>query len=80
MSENAKAYSAAQSEVLRIGTTRIAYWTKRSESAVYKWLARRPADVPIPPEHLPAVKRGADAEEFPIDLALLWPEGQELAA
>ena len=79
MSENGKGYSAAQSEVLRIGTTRIAYWTRRSESAVYKWLSRRPADVPIPPEHLPAVKRGADADSFPIDLKILWPEGQELA-
>ena len=79
MSENSKGYSAAQSELLRIGTTRIAYWTKRTESAVYKWLKRRPADAPIPPELLPAVKRGADAEEFPIDLKILWPEGQELA-
>lgn len=79
MSENGKGYSAAQSELLRIGTTRIAYWTRRSESAVYKWLSRRPADLPIPPEHLPAVKRGADAEGFPIDLKVLWPEGQELA-
>lgn len=80
MSGNGKAYTPAQAEVIRIGTTRIAYWTRRSESAVYKWLDRRPSNVPIPPEHLPAVKRGADAEGFAIDLAVLWPEGQELVA
>lgn len=73
-------HSPAQAEVLRIGTTRIAYWTGRTESAVYKWLSRRSPETPIPPEHLPAVKRGAAADGVTVDLALLWPEGQELAA
>lgn len=73
MSDEGK-YSPAQTEVLRIGTTKIAYWTGRSESAVYKWLSRRPADVPIPPEHLPAVIRGAQADGIEIDVPVLWPE------
>lgn len=67
-------YSPAQSEVVRIGTTKIAYWTGRSESAVYKWLSRRPADAPVPPEHLPAVIRGAKADGVEIDVAVLWPD------
>ena len=68
-------YSPAQREVLRIGTTKIAYWTGRSESAVYKWLTRRPASAPIPPEHLPAVVEGARVEGLDIDLKVLWPDG-----
>lgn len=72
-------YSAAQEEVLRIGATRIAYWTKRSESAVYKWLRRRPPETPIPPEHLPAVAKGAKADGVAINLPLLWPEGVVLS-
>lgn len=77
MSEKGK-YSDAQQEVLRIGTTRIAYWTGRSESAVYKWLHRRADDQPIPPEHLPAVIKGAKADGVEIDLKVLWPEGASL--
>lgn len=72
-------YGPAQAEVLRIGATRIAYWTGRSESAVYKWLRRRPSETPIPPEHLPAVAKGARADGVTIDLRLLWPEGAEMA-
>lgn len=71
-------YSDAQEEVLRIGTTRIAYWTGRSESAVYKWLRRRAPEQPIPPEHLPAVIMGAKAEGLNINLTVLWPEGAAL--
>lgn len=73
MSDEGK-YSPAQAEVVRIGTTKIAYWTGRGESAVYKWLSRRPADSPIPPEHLPAVIRGAQADGVEIDVATLWPD------
>lgn len=77
MSEQGK-LSAAQQEVRRIGTTNIAYWTGRSESAVYKWLQRRPCAQPIPPEHLPAVIKGAKADGVEIDLKVLWPEGAAL--
>lgn len=80
MSEEGKQRSLAQQEVLRIGPTRIAYWTGRSESAVYKWLARRSPELPIPPEHLPAVKRGAEADGVTVDLDVLWPDGKALAA
>lgn len=80
MSPEGKQRSLAQAEVLRIGPTRIAYWTGRGESAVYKWLARRDPDAPIPPEHLPAVKRGAEADGVDVDLAILWPAGRTLAA
>lgn len=72
-------YSDAQAEVLRIGTTKIAYWTGRSESAVYKWLSRRPDNAPVPPEHLPAVIRGAKADGIEIDLAVLWPDSAAFA-
>lgn len=79
MTADAK-YSPAQAEVVRIGVTRIAYWTGRSESAVYKWLQRRDADCPIPPEHLPAVARGARADGVAFDVALLWPDHAMLGA
>lgn len=65
--------SPAQAEVLRIGATRIGYWTNRSESAVYQWLRRRPADCPIPPNLLPRVVSGAAEDGVDIDVALLWP-------
>lgn len=71
-------YSPAQREVLRLGTTKIAYWTGRSESAVYKWLTRRPSDVPIPPRHLPALIEGAKADGVTVDLAVLWPDAVHL--
>lgn len=78
MSDEGK-YSPAQAEVLRIGTTKIAYWTGRSESAVYKWLTRRPSDAPVPPEHLPAVIRGAKADGVEVNLAVLWPDSAAFA-
>lgn len=70
--------SAQQAKLLELGLTRVALWCRVSEAAVYKWLARRPADSPVPPQHLPAIVAGCRAAGIVLDPAELWAALEKL--
>lgn len=55
---------------------RVAQWCDVGESAVNQWLSRRAVDAPIPPDHIPAVVKGAREIGLEIPLGLLWPASE----
>lgn len=64
--------SRAQQRLLDIGLARIAVWCGISESAVYKWLDRRPADSPVPPQHIPAILAGCRSAGIELEADDIW--------
>ncbi len=73
MKRQSQPRSAQQERLHELGLTQVALWCRVSEAAVYKWLARRPTDSPVPPQHLPAIVAGCRAAGIALDPRDLWP-------
>lgn len=73
MSQEHQPRSREQEKLHELGLTRVALWCGVTEAAVYKWLARRPRNSPVPPQHMPAIVAGCRAAGVPLDPADLWP-------
>ncbi len=70
---------AARTLVLKtLGVKRVAAWCGVGEATVYQWLSRGTAGSPIPPERIPSIVAGAQAEGLTFDVGVLWPAMQGL--
>lgn len=56
-----------------LGVGRVARWCGVREVAVYQWLNRGTDERPIPPDFVPAIVKGAQAEGIAIAASTLWP-------
>lgn len=67
--------------ILRLTPKRIAGWCNVTESAVHQWLCRKASTAePVPPRHVPAIIRGAQAEGLDLDPRVLWPAMPDMGA
>lgn len=83
MSRKRQRRSKAQQRLFDIGLARVAVWCGVSESAVYKWVDRRPSDSPVPPQHIPAILIGCRQAGIELEAHDLWAAAtslRELAA
>ncbi len=78
MSRNRQRRSRAQQRLFDIGLARVAVWCGVSESAVYKWVDRRPADSPVPPQHIPAILVGCRAAGIEMEAQEIWAAAASL--
>lgn len=56
-----------------LGVGRVAGYCGVGEAAVYQWLSRGTDAMPIPPDRVPDIIKGAKAEGLDAPLAVLWP-------